>query len=133
MSENKEAENKPSLLKRIILSALKSPINTVLLVLLLYFGLKAYAFDGTLLDKLTAFGVLALWMFWFIAKHMLMILLLILFLSGGAYFYYEYTHQQEKECEANGGEWNRKTKVCEEKQGFWSYIENLWAQYKTKN
>ncbi len=132
MSENKEAENKPGLLKRIVLSALKSPINTVLLVLLLYFGLKAYAFDGTLLDKLTAFGVLALWMFWFIAKHMLIILVLLVLLGGSAYFYYEYAHQQEKECERNGGEWNDQTKTCEEKQSFWSYIEELWAEYKTK-
>ena len=133
MSENKEAEVKLGLFKHILLVALKSPINTILFLAFSYFGLKAYVFGDALIDKLIMFGILALWMFWFIAKHMLMILLLILLLGGGAYFYYEYTHQQEKECEANGGEWNRDTKVCEERQGFWDYIENLWIQYEAKD
>ncbi len=133
MSENKEAEVKLGLFKYILFVSLKYLFISILFLFFSYFGQNDYVFGDAMIDKLIMFGILALWMFWFIAKHMLMILLLILFLSGGAYFYYEYTHQQEKECEANGGEWNRKTKVCEEKQGFWSYIENLWAQYKTKN
>lgn len=133
MSENKEAENKPGLLKHILLSALKSPVNTILFLAFAYFGLKAYVFGDAFMDKLIMFGILALWMFWFIAKHMLIILMLLILLGGSAYFYYEYLHQQEKECEASGGAWNVKTKTCEEKQGFWDYIEGLWQQYKAKD
>lgn len=124
-------ENKKSTLGKILLSVITSPINIILGAALAYFAAKVYFFNGGFLDKVYMFGVIALWMFWFIAKHMLLLMLLLIMAGGGFYWYYTWQHQAEQACKESGGVWNKQTKICEEKTGFWAKIEKLWQEYKT--
>lgn len=122
-------EKKSNWLARAGLFFIKSPVNMIFALALAYFASKAYLFSGGLTDKLIMFGIIGLWMFWFIAKHILILALTLVLLGGGAYWYYSYTHQAENECRENGGEWNKKTKTCEEKSGWLAKVQKLWAEY----
>ena len=66
MSEDKNKQSKIVEGLRVLIS---SPINTLLAIALLYFATKVYLFNGTMTDKLFMLGVMGIWIFWFIIKH----------------------------------------------------------------
>lgn len=115
---------------RCVLFAARAPVNTAFAVFAAYFALKAYVFDGGFTDKAAVFGIIGLWMFWFVARHMLLLFLVIVLMAGSAWWYYSYMHRAESACEENGGVWNRKTETCEEKSGFWAELEKMWREYR---
>ncbi len=126
-----DEENKKSTLGAILLAIARSPVNVVLGAALAYFAARVYFFDGGMLDKIYMFGTAALWAFWFLAKHILILMAFLILCAGGFYWYYTYQHQAEQECRDNGGAWNKKTQTCEEKTGFWAQIEKMWRDYKS--
>ncbi len=124
-----DEQNKPNRLKAVLRWILKSPVTVVLLLAFAYFGFQAYvAGNQPLLNKAGMIAVAAIWILWFLLRHMFM-LLLILLAAGGAYYIY-YTNLPQTKCEKSGGVWNEKTKICEEKTGFWAQIQKLWNEYK---
>lgn len=110
-----EVVKKVSWWKKILKYILKSPVNTIFIVALLYFGVRAFAFDQTFTKTMTFFAIAALWVFWFVAKQVFIFLIVLGLLAGGGYYYYQYLHLEEKKCEESGGYWNKETKACEEK------------------
>lgn len=127
-----EENKKTKLLPRLGWAALTSPINTLLAIGLAYFAAKVYLFDGDFTDKLAMFVIIGLWIFWFIAKHMLLLFILLALAASGVYWHYTHWQQVQAECEQNGGYWNSKTKTCEENQSFWQQIQHKWQDYKSK-
>ncbi len=119
-------ENKSGYLSRILRLILKSPVNTLFIIFLAYFALKVYLWDGGLLDKAAMIGIIGLWMFWFIAKHMLLLFLVLLLLGGGFYWYYSGADSAQSVCEEDGGIWDSKTKTCRGEDNWLSAVKKIW-------
>lgn len=133
MNDGLEKEDKQSpWWKRLLKAVFFSPVNFLFIVALIYFALKAYLFDPSITNKLIVAGIVGLWMFWFIAKHMLALFLVLLLLGGGAYLYYDFSHRESKKCEASGGYWNENTKSCEAKLSLWERAQKLFQAGQEK-
>lgn len=128
MAETKEEKQRPKW-QRFLLCCLTSPINTLFVLALLYFGFRGFVWGGAVADKTAVFAVLALWAFYLLAKKAFKIILIIILLLCGGYGYYHYTHLEESQCEQSGGVWNSKKRVCEEKIGLWKRIQKMWSEY----
>jgi len=114
---------KPGWRRRLLMAALRSPISTVLILGFCYFAFQAYVLNiNPAVNKLYMFGVVFLWVFWFLAKNLFKIVLLAGIIAYGAYSYYTYANRHVAECEASGGVWNEQTQKCEEKTGFWAGV-----------
>ena len=98
---------------------LKSPINSIFILAAVCFAVIAFGISPTLENKTIFFVIIGLWVFWFLAKQVLIILVVLGLLGGGAYLYYEYSHQEQRQCEQSGGFWNKETKTCEETVPLW--------------
>ncbi len=110
---------KSSLLGKFLKSFIKSPINTLFILAAVCFAVIAFGISPTLENKTIFFVIIGLWVFWFLAKQVLIILVVLGLLGGGAYLYYEYSHQEQRQCEQSGGFWNKETKTCEETVPLW--------------
>jgi len=130
MSENQENQ-KPNLLKKILLWPFKSPISAICLAGILYFGFKAYILQADPdLNKLIVLAFIAAWIILFILKHLIILLLLIILAGGIFYAYYQYTNRPRIECEEKGGIWNDESKTCEEKTGLMAEVQKVINKYK---
>ena len=110
---------------------LRSPINTIAVIFLLYYGFLAYVLEkDAFVNKTIMLGIVFLWGVWFFAKNMIKILLIVAVIGCGAYGYYRYTHLEQAQCEESGGEWNKVNKTCEKKLTFWQKLQNQWYEYK---
>ena len=127
-----EAQKKSGLWKKILKRIIKSPINSIFIIALLYFGMQAFMFSQTLSDKVAFFAVIGVWVLFFIAKQIFLFLIILLLLGGGAYLYYDYTHHEAKQCEQNGGYWNSNTQTCEEKKSSWERLKAFWERNQQK-
>lgn len=68
---------KPNWRRRLLISALKSPISTILILAFLYFAFQAYVLQlSPTVNKFYMFGVLFLWVFWYVAKNVFKVILL---------------------------------------------------------
>ena len=121
MSEDKNKQSKIVEGLRVLIS---SPINTLLAIALLYFATKVYLFNGTMTDKLFMLGVMGIWIFWFIIKHIFAMIILLILAGGATYWHYSHLQELKAECEQNGGSWNTETKRCEEKHSLWQDFQN---------
>ena len=111
MSEGK----KPGLIKRFLKAFLFSPVNLIFAVATAFFAAKAYMWEPTWMNKLIFFGVAGLWVFWIVARYMVVLFIVAALLGGGYYMYYQYSTREIRKCEQSGGIWNKETKTCEEK------------------
>ncbi len=119
--------------KRIVFSALKSPINTFFILILFGYAFYIYGLgNDAFFHKIQMIGIFLLWMLWLIARYVLVLLLVFGLIGVGAYLYYDYTHQEQWQCEEDGGYWNKKTKICEEKRTFWQQVQDKWDDYRAK-
>lgn len=117
------------LLKRCLLS----PVNTLFVLVVAYFGIKVYAFDTAISDKLMLFGAIGLWLFWFLAKQIFILLLILLILCSGGYWCYTYSRQEAIKCEQSGGYWNSNTKTCETKKSLVDKFKDIFAKSATQS
>ena len=101
--------------KRILKFVVFSPIKVIFILALLYFGAQAYLFDPSFSNKTAFFLVVGLWILVTLVKHAVFLMIILVILGGGAWWYYQYSHQEQKQCEEQGGYWNSNTQVCEEK------------------
>ena len=106
---------KPGIIKRFFKAFLFSPVNMIFAVAAAFFAAKAYMWDPTWTNKLIFFGIAGLWIFWIIARYMVILFVIAALLGGGYYMYYQYSTREIKKCEQSGGVWNKETKTCEEK------------------
>ena len=112
---------KPNWRRRLLISALKSPISTILILAFLYFAFQAYVLQlSPTVNKFYMFGVLFLWVFWYVAKNVFKVILLAVAIAYGAYTYHTYSTGEIARCELSGGTWNEEIGKCEEKTGFWA-------------
>lgn len=128
---NQESSPKQGLLKRFLKAVFGSPVNSLFILLLLYFGAKAYVFDGGFTTKMIVLGLAGLWIFWLIARYMVILFVCLVLLGAGAYIYYDYSQQEVRKCETAGGWWNSNTKTCEAKTGIWDKVKKLYNDYKS--
>lgn len=120
-----EEKARRSLSKRILLYLLKSPVNFLLGLLTLYYGLRVFVFSAdTLTYKFNLVFVVLLWILWFFAKTFFKIFLLLLVIGMGFYGCYQYNHREKAACEKSGGVWNAQTRICEQKLSWWDKILN---------
>ena len=113
---------------RLVLAAIKSPVQTALLCMLLYFACKGYVFQiEPITNKMYMVGVLIVGLLWFMAKNILKIILLAGLIAYGFYMYHTVETRELHACETSGGTWNEKTQKCEEKTGFWSSVVDRFS------
>ena len=75
---------KPNWRRRLLISALKSPISTILILAFLYFAFQAYVLQlSPTVNKFYMFGVLFLWVFWYVAKNVFKVILLAVAVAYG--------------------------------------------------
>lgn len=115
-------------LKRFFKAFLFSPVNLVFIIALSWFGAKAYLWEPSFTNKIIFFGIIGLWVFWIIARYMIILFVVLALLGGGYYAYYQYSHREIKKCEESGGIWNKETKTCEAKLTIWQKIDRLFSQ-----
>ncbi len=127
-----EEEQKAGLLKRFLLFCLHSPVNVIFALATVYFALQAYVFAPSMMNKMILLGVVGLWMFWFLAKHMILLLLVLALLGGGAYMYYEFAGRAARKCEESGGFWNKNTQTCETKVSLVDRVKKLFELQSVK-
>ncbi len=128
------SDNNSSLLKRMGMACLRSPIHTLFAIATL--GCLGYIFilgNADFFYKMVLVGIVLLWLFWVIAKYVLAFLLILGMLGVGGYFYYNYSRQDMLACEQSGGYWNKNTKTCEEKRTFVQQLESMWNAYMNKD
>lgn len=131
MSEENNEKQRPWW-QRILLAVVRSPINTLFGLALLYFAFRAFVWGGAMADKTAFFVVIGLWAFYLLAKGVLKIVLIVILLLCAGYGYYHFTHLDNSQCEQSGGVWNDKTGTCEEKVGLWKRIEKIWSDDSAK-
>lgn len=118
MVENNQPKEKVKWWKKLLKVMIKSPINSIFVISVIYCVVQAFVFSPTFYNKVLLFAVVCLWVFWFLAKQIFIVLILLGLLCSGGYLYYEYTHKEIRECEEAGRYWNSETKTCEENVPF---------------
>lgn len=118
-------ENSNSWLKRFFKIFLFSPVNMVFIVALLWFAAKAYILEPSFSNKIIVYAILGLWIFWIIARYMIILFVALALLAGGYYAYYQYSHREQRKCEETGGYWNEKTNTCEAKRTILEKIDTF--------
>lgn len=121
-----------SWLTRFFKGFLFSPVNLVFIIALSWFGAKAYLWEPSFTNKIIFFGIIGLWMFWIIARYMIILFVVLALLGGGYYAYYQYSNREIKKCEESGGVWNKETKTCEAKLTIWQKIDRWFQQAADK-
>ena len=133
MTEETKNDKKPSLGIRLLRLALASPVNTLFILALAYYAFQIYILGNSpLLNKAIMFGIAGLWILWFAAKNLLKLLLFLALAGVAIYGYYSYATRDIRQCEANGGVWNKERKTCEEKTGWLHELQKLVEQYWPK-
>lgn len=121
--------NKFGWLTRFFKTFLLSPVNIIFAIALAWFAFRAYMVEPTLTNKLIVYGIAGLWIFWIVARYMIILFVVIALLGGGYYAYYQYSTREIRKCEAAGGEWNKETKTCEAKKTFLEKMEKQASQF----
>lgn len=112
-----------SIKKRILMSALRSPLSTIMILLFAYFGIQAFILHiNTATNQIYMVILIFLWVFWYVARNIFKLILLAVVIAYGASLYHEYSTREISQCEASGGQWNEQTSQCEEKTGFWAGV-----------
>ncbi len=111
------AEQNNNLFKRCLSAALHNPIATIVISVILYCLFQAFILGNTpWLYKTIITGIIGIWIFMFIAKHLLKLILLIIAATCVFFGYAYWSNQDKRNCEAEGKYWNAETKICEEKK-----------------
>ena len=111
-------ENKRSWTGKILKTLLLSPVNITFAVASVYLGMKAYSWEPSFPNQIIFFAVIGLWIFWIVARYMVVLFVILALAGSGYYAYHQYSTREMRQCEAAGGVWNKETKTCEEKVGF---------------
>ncbi len=123
MSEEKE-NNK---YKKIAIYCLKNIVNVILGCLTAYYALLAFVLQiSPTENKIMLVGVIVLWLLWVFAKAIITLVLSIVIVLLMLYGWYYYTHYDEIVCKNNGGVWNSKEQICEEKIDIWQRLKDVW-------
>lgn len=107
--------NKPGIVKRFFKAFLFSPVNMIFAIATAFFAAKAYMWDPSWTNRLIFFGIAGLWVFWIVARYMVILFVIVALLGGGYYMYYQYSTREIRKCEQAGGVWNKETQTCEAK------------------
>lgn len=114
---------RPSWYKRIIMTVLRSPLSSIIIILFLYCGAQAFLLNiNPTGNKLYMLCLVFIWIFWYVARTLFQLILLAIIIAYGVSLYHDYSTREISQCEASGGEWNEQTQRCEEKTGFWAGV-----------
>ena len=114
---------RPSWYKRIIMTVLRSPLSSIIIILFLYCGAQAFLLNiNPTGNKLYMLCLVFIWIFWYVARTLFQLILLAIIIAYGVSLYHDYSTREISQCEASGGEWNEQIQRCEEKTGFWAGV-----------
>lgn len=114
---------------RLLGAMIFSPINTITLLALLYFGFQAYILgNDPVLNKMIMLGIAVAWLILFLAKNLFKLILTIAVVLILFYGYYSWSRRDITACEESGGTWNAQTETCEAPQSWWQKLQNLWRE-----
>ena len=102
--------------RRLIKFIFRNPFNILCALALVFCAFEAYvAQNDVTMYKMIMLGIVALWLFLFIAKSFfrIVVLLVIVGAIAGGWFYF--MGRDKAACEEKGGFWNKNTMTCEEK------------------
>lgn len=120
-------EVKNSKLKKITIFCLKNIVNVIFCLLTVYYAFLAFILNiAPIENKLMLGGVIFLWLLWLFAKAIITLVLSGIVIILIVYGWYYYTHYDQITCKNNGGVWNEKEKVCEEKVNIIDRIKDVW-------
>ena len=103
-------------IRRFISFILRNPINILCVLALGFCAFEAYILkNDTTLYQMIMVGIVAVWVFLFIAKSFFRIVVLLLIAGAIACGWFYYTGRDKAACEEKGGFWNKNTMTCEEK------------------
>ena len=122
-------DNNPNWFIRLLKAMLFSPLNSLAILALLYFGFQAYVLGNSpWLNKMYMLGVVALWAFLFLAKNLLKLILILLLAAILFYGYYTYSRRDITACEESGGTWNSQTEQCEAPRTWLDKLKEIWQK-----
>ena len=103
-------------IRRFIGFVLRNPLNILCVLALGFCAFEAYVLQNdTTLYQMIMIGIVAVWVFVFIAKSFFRIVVLLLIAGAIACGWFYYTGRDKAACEEKGGFWNKNTMTCEEK------------------
>lgn len=127
MTENIPQKETTGRGRKIVMILLKSPVNLLFGLALLYYAFRIYVLgQDALFNKVTLLAIIFMWLIWYLFKNVIKLILLAFIIAFGAYGCYYYSHQDQRLCEKNGGVWNETSQTCEEKTSWWQKFKNLW-------
>lgn len=128
------AEDKnESFWKKLLMWGLTSPVTLIFIILILYYGTRAYVLEiDPWRSKVLMFAVAGLWVLWLVFKNLIKFLLLAAVAAAVFYGYYQYENRDKIACQEAGREWNEEKKICEEKLTFREKLVKMWDEYWDK-
>ena len=128
------SEQKRNLFKRLLIAAIHNPLVTAIILVILYCLVQAFIFNNTpWLYKTIVTGIVGIWIFMFIAKHLFKLVLLVIAVACIFFGYVYWNGQDKRVCEHDGGKWNEKTQTCEEKKSWWENSFNFGKEKDTSD
>ncbi len=126
-------DKKESFWKKMLMWGLTSPVTLIFIVLILYYGMRAYVLEiDPWRSKVLMFAVTGLWVLWLVFKNLIKFLLLAAVAAAVFYGYYQYENRDKIACQEAGKEWNEEKKICEDKLTFMEKLEKMWNEYRNK-
>lgn len=124
--ENIMPEDKKSLWRKILTFTVKNPISVICILTIIYCTFQAFVLGNTpWLYKTIITGIVGVWIFMFIAKHLFKLILLIIAVACIFFGYVYWNGQDKRVCEHDGGKWNEETQTCEKKNSWWKNLLNF--------
>ena len=119
-------EDNKSVFKRILGFILRNPINISCLLGIIYCSVQAFIFDNQpIMHKGILSAIVIIWGVLFVINHLFKLIMLLAVIIALIFGYNYWTGKDKRLCEENGGYWNSKKEICEEKQPWWHQILNL--------
>lgn len=128
--EKTKEEQKTGFWRRLLRICLKSPVNILLALAILYYAAQVYVLGiNPVYNKMIMFGLMGLWLLWLLARSLFKLILLLIVAGGLAYGWYWYSTREIRACEEAGRVWNKEKNVCEDKKTILQKAEELLKKY----
>lgn len=126
-------EKKKNIFVRGLIAAIKSPINTIFLLALLYFAVQNYILgNASWSNKTLLIATVCLWIGYQFAKYAFKLVVILIIAAALFFGYLSYANREADSCLDNGKTWDEKTQTCVEKDGLIQKVQKLWHEYVTK-
>lgn len=126
-------DKKKNIFVRGLIAAIKSPINTIFLLALLYFAFQTYILGhASWSNKMLLIATVCLWIGYQFAKYAFKLVVILIVAAALFFGYLTYTKDEADSCLDNGKTWDERTQTCVEKDGLIQKVQKLWQEYVTE-